>query len=132
MKVKTIRQRVVIPNARPEDVYEAYMDPQKHAEFTGAAASIETAVGGRFMAWEGYITGKILELEKGRRVVQEWATTEWPDGYGPSKVELEFRPVKDGTEISLVQTGVPEEDAVAYDEGWFEFYWDPMKAYFKK
>lgn len=132
MNVKTIRQRVVIPNAKPEEVYDAYMDPKRHADFTGASASIEPAAGGKFTAWEGYITGKILELERGKRVVQEWMTTEWPDGYGPSRVELGFRAVNNGTEITLVQTGVPEEDALAYDEGWFEFYWDPMKAYFKK
>ena len=132
MKVKTIKQRVVIPNAPPEKVYDAYMDSQKHAEVTGASASIDPTVGGRFTTWEGYITGKILELERGKRVVQEWATTEWPEGYGPSRLELDFRAVKEGTEITLVQTGVPEEDAVAYDEGWFEFYWDPMTAYFKK
>lgn len=132
MKVKTIKQKVVIPHASPEDVYLAYMDSQKHAEFTGASASIEAFVGGRFMAWEGYIVGKILELEEGKRVVQDWATTEWPEGYAPSRVELDFKPVRDGTEITLVQTDVPEEDAVAYDEGWFEFYWEPLKAYFKK
>ena len=132
MKVKTIKQRVVIPNARPEDVYRAYVDSQKHAEFTGAAASIEPAVGGRFMAWDGYITGKILELEEGKRVVQEWKTTEWPEGCAPSRVELEFRAAREGTEITLVHAGVPEEDEAAYDEGWFEFYWDPMKLHFER
>jgi activator of HSP90 ATPase len=132
MKVKTIKQRVVIPNASPEEIYNVYMDSRKHAELTGASASIDPTVGGSFMAWEGYITGKILELEKGNRVVQEWATTEWPEGYAPSRLELDFRAAKEGTEITLVQTGVPEEDAVAYGEGWFEFYWDPMIAYFKR
>jgi activator of HSP90 ATPase len=132
MKVKAIRQKVIIPNASPEEVYDAYMDPQKHADMTGASASIDPIAGGRFSAWEGYINGKILELEKGRRVVQEWATTEWPEGYAPSRLELSFKAVKGGTEITLVQTNVPEEEATAYDEGWYEFYWDPMKAYLKK
>ncbi len=132
MKVKTIRQRVVIPRASPEEVYNAYMDSVKHAEFTGAAASIDPVVGGKFTTWDGYIFGKILELDRGKRVVQEWSTTEWPEGYGPSRAELNFRAVKEGTEITLLQTDVPEEDATAYDEGWYEFYWEPMKAYFKK
>jgi len=132
MNVKTIRQRVIIPGASPGEVYEAYMDSQKHAEVTGAEASIDPTVGGKFTAWEGYIFGKTLELEKGMRVVQEWSTTEWPEGYGPSRLELTFRAVSEGTEITLVQTGVPAEDATAYDEGWYEFYWDPMKAYFKR
>jgi activator of HSP90 ATPase len=132
MKVKTIRQKVIIPNVSPEEVYDAYMDSRKHADVTGAAASIDPTIGGKFTAWEGYILGRILELERGKRVVQEWATTEWPEGYGPSKLELGFKAVKEGTEITLVQTDVPEEEATAYDEGWYEFYWDPMKAYFKR
>jgi len=132
VKVKTIRQKVVIPNARPDEIYDAYLDSKKHAEMTGAAASIDPVVGGKFTAWEGYIVGKILELEKGERIVQEWATTDWPEGAMPSILELSFRAVEGGTEITLVQTDVPEEDAVAYDEGWFEFYWGPMTEYFKK
>jgi activator of HSP90 ATPase len=132
LKTKTISQKVVIPSASPEEVYDVLMDSKKHAAVTGSAASIDPKVGGKFTAWDGYIFGKNLELERGKKIVQEWMTTEWPKGYPPSLLKLTFTKVKDGTEITVLQSDVPADDASAYDEGWYEFYWDPMKLYFKK
>ena len=85
LKTTTITQKVVIP-ASPEEVYDAFMDAKKHSAFTGAKATSDAKVGGEFSAWDGYITGKNLELEKGKRIVQEWITTEWPEGYATVEV----------------------------------------------
>ena len=133
MKLRTasITQKVVIP-ALPEEVYDAFIDAKKHAAFTGAKATSDAKVGGEFTAWDGYITGKNLELEKGKRIVQEWITTEWPDGYEPSRLELTFRKVKDGTELTMVHSNVPAEQADEYKQGWIDNYWDPLKDYFTK
>ncbi len=38
MKFTVIRQKAVL-DASPEEVYEAYVNPKKHAEFTGSAAT---------------------------------------------------------------------------------------------
>lgn len=131
MKVTTIRQKVVV-QAAPEDVYEAFMDAEKHSAFTGSKATGDLRVGGKFTAWDGYISGKNVELEKGKKIVQEWVTTEWPSGYPPSRLELAFRKVKEGTEISMVHSNVPAEQADDYRQGWIDFYWEPLKEYFKK
>ena len=64
----TIRQRQFI-SATPEEIYDAYLDEQKHAQFTGAVASCQRFVGGTFSAWNGYITAKNVALENGRRIV---------------------------------------------------------------
>lgn len=129
--VKTIKQKVVIP-ASPKEVYDAYVDPKKHSEFTGSKAAGKAAVGGKFTAWDGYISGKYLELEDGKRVVQEWTDTDFPEGYGPSKLELCFNKVPEGTELVMIQSGVPEELADETADGWKEWYWDPLKEYFSK
>ena len=131
MKVTTIEQKVVIP-ATPDEVYEAFMDAKKHSAFTGGKATSNPKVGGKFTAWDGYISGKNLELEKGKKIVQEWITTEWPKGYPPSRLELTFKKVKDGTEISMVHSDVPAEQADDIEQGWIDFYWKPLKDYFKK
>ena len=133
MKLKTtsITQKVVIP-ASPEEVYDAFMDAKKHSAFTGAKAPSDAKVGGEFSAWDGYITGKNLELEKGKRIVQEWITTEWPEGYQPSKFELTFTKVKGGTEITMVHSNIPAEQADEYKQGWIDNYWDLLKDYFTK
>lgn len=130
MKTRTIRQKVFIP-ASPREVYEAYMDAKKHSEFTGSKATSDPKVGGEFTAWDGYISGKNLELEEGRRIVQEWVTTEWPEDFAPSRLELTLKKVRGGTEISMVHSGVPADQADDVAEGWNEFYWEPLKEYSK-
>jgi uncharacterized protein YndB with AHSA1/START domain len=131
MKVKTIKQKVIVP-ASPSEVYDAFVDAKKHSAFTGSKATSDPRVGGKFTAWDGYISGKNLELENGKRIVQEWATTEWPENYTPSKLALTFKKVEGGTEISMIHSNVPAEQTDDLAEGWVEFYWKPMKEYFTK
>lgn len=131
IKVSTIRQKVIIP-ATPDEVYEAFMDAKKHTAFTGSKATCNPKGGGHFTAWDGYISGKNIELEKGKKIVQEWKTTEWPKDYPPSRLELSLNKVKDGTEISMKHSNVPSEQAEDIKQGWIDFYWEPMKAFFAK
>jgi activator of HSP90 ATPase len=79
LKTTTITQKVII-SAAPKEVYDAFVDAKKHSAFTGAKATCDPKVGGGFTAWDGYISGRNLELERGKRIVQEWSTTEWPEG----------------------------------------------------
>jgi activator of HSP90 ATPase len=131
-EVTTIKQTVIIPNATPKQVYDAYTDPKKQSEFTDSPATGEPVVGGKYTAWDGYIFGKYLDLVDGQKVVQEWTTTDWEEGYGASKLELTFRAVSKGTEITLVQSCVPKAQADEFKMGWTDFYWEPLKGYFKK
>jgi activator of HSP90 ATPase len=131
LKTTTIIQKVVIP-ASPEEVYDAFIDPRKHSEFTGSEATCDPKVGGKFTAWDGYISGRNLELEKGKRIVQEWATAEWPKGYPSSTLELTFRRIKGGTQLKMVHSHVPVEQAEDYKQGWVDNYWELLKDYFQK
>jgi activator of HSP90 ATPase len=92
-KIATIKQKVMIL-ASPNGVYAALVDPKKHSAFTESQASGNPIVGCRFTAWDGYISGKYVELEKGKRIVQEWVTNDWPEGYDSSKLELTFRGIQ--------------------------------------
>ena len=131
MKTETIKQKLIV-HAKPIEVYEAFVDAKKHSAITGSKATGKPKVGEKFTAWDGYIFGKFLELEEGKKLVQEWITTDWAEGYGPSQFELTFRQVKDGTEISMTQSNVPPEMVEELKEGWDEFYWKPLKEHFKK
>jgi activator of HSP90 ATPase len=131
IKTTTITQKVIV-SAMPEEVYDAYMNAKKHAAFTGGKATNNPVVGGAFTAWDGYILGKNLELEKGKRIVQEWVTTDWSEGYPPSKLELTFRGVNGKTEITMVHSDVPAEQEDDLKQGWIDFYWEPLKNYFRK
>ena len=134
MKKKTtsINQRIIL-NALPEEVYDAFLDPKKHSDFTGSEATGKAEVGAEFTAWDGYISGRNLELKKGKRIVQEWTTTEWPKGYPPSRLELTFNEI-DGrrTELTMVHSEIPADQEDELKQGWTDYYWEPLKHYFGK
>jgi len=130
-KTTTIRQKILIP-ASHQEVYDALLDSKKHSEFTGSKAKGKPEVGAKFTAWDGYISGKILELDEGKRILQEWVTTEWPAGYPPSKVEFTFNEVDGKTELTMVHSDVPIDQKEELQQGWIDFYWEPLKNYFKK
>jgi activator of HSP90 ATPase len=130
-KTNIIRQRILIPAAQ-EEVYDALLDSKKHSEFTGSKAKGKPEVGAKFTAWDGYISGKILELEEGKRILQEWETTEWPEGYPPSRVEFTFNEVDEKTELTMVHSGFPIDQKEGLQQGWIDYYWEPLKNYFKK
>ena len=121
----------MVVDAPSAEVYDAYVNPRKHSEFTGSPARGTARKGAKFEAWDGYITGRFVEVEKGRRVVQEWKTSEWPEGYPPSRLELKFKEKGKRTEITMVHSKVPAEQVSRYRQGWIESYWNPLKEYFK-
>ena len=130
--VSTIRQKILIPSAAPDDIFRAYLSSKEHTAITGSKASISSKKGAKFTAWDGYISGKNVGLTKGKKIVQEWQTTEWPDGYGPSTLEITLEKKGQGTQLTMVQTNVPKSQAASYTKGWIDSYWDPMKEYFGK
>ena len=130
-KTRTIVQIAFI-RAKPDEIYDALLNEKKHTAFTGAKATCDRRVGGKFTAWDGYISGTNVKLENGRRIVQEWRTSEWPRGYKPSLIELTFRPKGKGTEVHMKQSNIPASQAAEYAQGWVEYYWTPLRKYFHK
>lgn len=115
MKLNTTTiEQVVFINAKPEDVFDALMDAKKHSEFTGSKATSQPKVGGKFTAWDGYIIGKHLVLERAKKIVQEWKTTEWPEGYPPSTLKFSLKANNDGTKLTMLHSNVPTEQAKSY------------------
>lgn len=129
--VKTIRQSVIVP-ASPAEVYEAFVDPKIHAAFTGSPAKGSRRVGSHFAACGGYIDSVHRELVPGKRIVQDWSTTEWPEGAPVSRLELTLKRVAKGTELRMVHSNVPASQADSYRQGWIDYYWKPLNAYFKE
>jgi uncharacterized protein YndB with AHSA1/START domain len=127
MPDRTIRQTVTLP-ATPSAVYTALMDPKQHAAFTGDKAVISAKVGAAFSVFGGYASGKNLELVPGKRIVQTWRADDWPTGK-ESKVTFGLAPVKGGTKLTFVQTGVPAQFVADIKQGWIDYYWEPMKTY---
>jgi activator of HSP90 ATPase len=133
MKTKTINQKVVIENSSPEEIYEVLMDSRKHAKLVDSNAEISREVNGKFSVYNGYIEGKNIELEPGRKIVQLWRGDEecWPkDHY--SNLTIMLAKTDEGTQLELIQEDVPEECYEGFEKGWYEFYWEPLKKTFNK
>ena len=130
MKTSTIRQTATIP-ASPKEVYSALMSSARHSAFTGAKALIGKKAGDAYYAYDGYITGRNIELKPGKKIVQTWIAMEdkWPAGH-ESKITFEFKEVAGGTKIVFVHEDVPEPIAKNFVGGWKDYYWKPLKNYF--
>ncbi|MGA2639347.1 MAG: SRPBCC domain-containing protein [Spirochaetia bacterium] len=129
MKTDSIKVSAVIP-ADPKAVYDAWMSSKGHAAMTGSGAKITARVGGTYSAWDGYISGKTLELEPGSRILQSWRTTEFGEADPDSSLEVLLQKAKGGTKVTLVHKNIPAGQGEEYRKGWLDFYFKPMKEYF--
>jgi activator of HSP90 ATPase len=118
--------------ATPEQIYEAWLSSEGHSQMTGSPAEVQGRSGGSFKAWDGYIWGKTLELESYHRIVQAWRTSEFPEESPDSRVEILLEESNGGTKITLIHTDIPEGQGESYKQGWEDFYFTPMRAYFSK
>lgn len=128
MKTRTIRQTITF-DATPHDLYEMLMDEKNHARFTAGDAKISRNVGGTFSTNDGYSTGTNKELVPDTRIVQTWRASDWPDDHY-SLLTLTLTPASSKTNLSFVQTGVPEDQYEEISQGWYSYYWNPLKKVF--
>jgi activator of HSP90 ATPase len=128
MKTKTIKQTIDF-KLPPSEIYGLLMDSEKHSAITGSEAEISNEVGGKIWAYDGYITGENIELVPDKKIVQKWRGSDWPEGHF-SKATFKLDKTKEGTKLTFTQTSVPEEVFEDVAQGWYEFYWDPMKEMF--
>jgi activator of HSP90 ATPase len=127
MGVQNLRQTVTI-HAAPHDVYKALVDPKEHALFTGAGARMVARPGGRFAHYDGSLEGFVVHLERDRRIVLAWRSTEWPEGHY-SIAEFVLSKARGGTRLAFSQFGIPASDFEDISAGWRDFYWVPLKTY---
>jgi len=116
----------------PERLYRAWLDGREHGLMTGGKAAVDAVIGGKFTAWDDYITGMLLQLDAGRRIVQTWRTTEFPDAAPDSRLEILFEAEGDGTRITLIHSDIPEGDGDKYEDGWIDYYFEPMQRYLRR
>ncbi|MBK7131076.1 MAG: SRPBCC domain-containing protein [Crocinitomicaceae bacterium] len=111
-------------------VYRDWLSSKAHTLFTGSTAKVEPFVGGKHSAWEGYIYGETVELESGKRIVQTWSTSNFPDGAEPSRLEINLENVAEGCKVTLKHTNIPDGQGADYEQGWFAHYFTPMMDYY--
>jgi uncharacterized protein YndB with AHSA1/START domain len=131
MKKEALRLSTTIPVA-PTTLYFAWLDSEQHGAMTGGAAKIVNDVGQTFTAMNGYITGKLITLDLGRRIIMSWRTTDFPRDATDSRVEVHFEALGGSTRMTVLHTDIPEGQAEKYRATWNDGYFGPMRAYFSK
>ena len=119
----------VIP-ALPRAVFDAWLDSDRHTAMTRAGATISSTVGADYSAWDGYITGKNLELAPPSRIVQSWRTAEFAETDPDSIITVTFSPSGNETLLKLEHRNVPDGQTSYEHGGWQENYFTPMTDYF--
>jgi activator of HSP90 ATPase len=125
-----LKLSVTLP-VKPEVIYKAWLSSKKHSAMTSSEAKIDPKIGGKFTAWDGYIEGSTIELEVGKRILQKWRTTDFPASSQDSEVEIILKETEKGTKLTLIHTLIPKGQSAELKNGWKEFYFNPMKDYFK-
>ena len=120
MAGNTVRLHRVL-RAPPERIYRAFLNAEAMAKwlpphgFTGKVHELDARVGGRYrMSFTNFTTGQghsfggeYLELVPNERIRH---TDEFDDPNlpGTMQVTVSLRPVSCGTELSIVQEGIPD------------------------
>lgn len=123
-----VQVKRLLPSS-PEDVFDAWLDPNRLKEWLcpGSAivplAEIDARIGGRFrivMRDEGVDythVGEYREIARPRRLVFSWAS---PATKGQNTlVTIEFRARGESTELTLTHERLPDKDtADKHKRGW--------------
>lgn len=116
----TIRLHLVL-KAPPAKIYKAFLDPDAMARwlppygFTGKVHEIDPRVGGRYrMSFTNFTTGnshsfggEYLELVPDQKLVHTDRFDD-PNLPGEMKVTVTLKAVSVGTEVEIVQEGIPD------------------------
>jgi activator of HSP90 ATPase len=126
---KTIVQDVLFKNTTPKQLYDLYMDGEKHSIATGAPANITATEGSSYSAHNGYITGKNLQLIKDRLIVQTWRAQSWSSDDIDSTFIIYLEPQGEDVLLHAVHANVPDNAMESLNAGWHKMYWEPWKLY---
>lgn len=123
--MKTVVQDYQI-NAPIEKVWEALVNPKDINGWGAGPAKMDDKEGTKFSLWGGDIHGTNIEVEKFKKLVQEWYGGEWEE---PSIVTFKLEKDKGGTKLRLLHENVPDNEYDDIDKGWREYYLGPLKEY---
>ncbi|MEK6783342.1 MAG: SRPBCC domain-containing protein [Bacteroidota bacterium] len=127
---KTLTQRIVFKNAKSETLYDMFLNSKHHSAITGGGTTkISAKEGATFSVYDDYITGRNLQLVKGKLIVQAWSASDWASGELDSTFILLFEQKGKNTIITMTHANVPDKHSDGIKKGWTDFYWKPWKKY---
>jgi len=118
--------------ARPSIVFDALTTPEGISCWWGPddgpvlIAEANARVGGHFRVRfrqldgsEHESSGQYLEVRKPERLVMTWRWLGGEEDPGESRVEVDLRPIPEGTELTFTHSALSSEEArLSHEQGW--------------
>lgn len=125
--MKDFKKYYTIP-AAPEEVFLALTNPLTIQLWTGSEAIMSTDPNSEFSLWDGSISGRNIEFETNKKIVQKWYFGDQPED---SIVTIILHPDKHGTSAELRHTNIPDTDFEDMVEGWNESYFGALQEFYE-
>ena len=125
---RSLQQTVRLP-ASPDELFDSYLDPRRHAAITGQPVRIAAAPGSEFLAFDGMLSGRIVAVVPKRLIVQTWRARHWGPGDADSILVLSFSGDRAYGQIDLVHVNVADHDFDDVSKGWETYYWSPWRKF---
>ena len=113
-------------SASPADIYNALTNSTMIEIWTGEPAVMSTDVESEFSLWDGEIVGRNIEFVTDQKSVQSWYFGEDVDSIVTIKLHLD----KQGTNVEVHQTNIPDEAYENIAEGWESDYFASLSELF--
>jgi uncharacterized protein YndB with AHSA1/START domain len=125
-EVATVVEREIRIAARPETVFEFFVDPQKMCQWKGRKAELDPRPGGVYrveISDQAIAAGEYVVIDSPSRVVFTWGWEGQESGEhavppGSSRVEVDLTPDGDGTLVRLRHLDLPEQSREIHGQGW--------------
>lgn len=114
---------------RKDEAYNVFVEPELITAFCRGPTTVDPTPGGKFVMFDGNVTGTFVSLERGKEIKQRWRFRSWPDGHY-SEVTIKFEEQEDHTNVTVSQTGIPANDFERTENGWRQFYFRSIKQTF--
>jgi uncharacterized protein YndB with AHSA1/START domain len=125
-EVAAVVEREIRIAARPETVFDFFVDPEKMVQWKGRRAELDARPGGVYRVEindEAIARGEYVEIDAPNRVVFTWGWEGQESGEhavppGSSRVEIELTPDGDGTLVRLRHLDLPAQSRDVHGQGW--------------
>ena len=114
-------------HAEAEVIYAALTHPLTIELWSGYPAIMNDQPDTEFSLWEGDITGINLEMERGKKIVQEWFFGEQEER---SIVTILISQEKQVSQVTVKHTNIPDDAYENIKEGWEKYYMGAVQKFF--
>ena len=115
--------REILIDATPETIWPFLVDPERHVEWMGTEATLDSRPGGAYrvnVQGRNPGVGEFVEVVANERVAFTfgWDVPDHPIPAGSTTIEISLHPEGEKTLVRLVHRGLPDDAVSDHTHGW--------------